>query len=111
MISNLDARRGDKSLAPAGTRTTNPRQSQTRPHPILYYSGSLLTLNFKSLSQFRILINNVVASSCSLGLGTNVTYIFMYIMITVSLRALSSLKVSYICVIRLSVLRRVVCGA
>jgi hypothetical protein len=35
-----DARGGDKSLGPAGTRTTNPQQSQTQPRPILNYSNS-----------------------------------------------------------------------
>jgi len=38
---NLGARRGDKTLAPAGTRSTNPRQSQTQPRPVLNYSDSL----------------------------------------------------------------------
>jgi hypothetical protein len=37
---NPGARRGDKFLAPAGTRTTNPRQSQTQSRPILNYSDS-----------------------------------------------------------------------
>jgi len=37
---NLDAWRGDKFLAHAGTRTKNPRQSQTQPRPILNYCDS-----------------------------------------------------------------------
>ena len=37
---NLDARRADESLAPAGTRTSNPLQFQTQPRPILNYSDS-----------------------------------------------------------------------